>query len=155
MADPSTSYFATLPTNLIAAGAAALEIAEAEGWLPRFARHRQMARAVRRGLRAIGLPTVCGDELLGATVSALSLPRGMTSAQLRTEVAKEGVAIAIGLASWSQSSIRIGHMGTVALPELLTGVAALEQALLRLGAPVERGAGVAELLCGWEAEPAA
>lgn len=155
MADPSTSYFATLPTNLIAAGAAAMEIAEAEGWQPRFARHRRMARAVRRGLRAIGLPTVCGDELLGTTVSALSLPRGMTAPQLRTEVAKDGVAIAGGLAEWSQTAIRIGHMGAVSLPELLTGVAALEQALLRLGAPVERGAGAAELLCGWEAEEVA
>lgn len=155
MADPVTNYFATLPTNLIAAGAAAIEIAEAEGWQVRFARHRQMAKAVRRGLRAIGLPTVTGDELLGTTVSALALPSAVTPAQLRTEMAKEGVAIAGGLAAWSQTAIRIGHMGAVSLPELLAGVAALEQALLRLGAPIERGAGVAELLCGWEAEGAA
>jgi aspartate aminotransferase-like enzyme len=155
MTDPTAHYFATLPTNLIAAGAVAIEIAEGEGWSERFARHRQMARATRRGLRAIGLNTVSGDELLGTTVSALAVPSGITPAALRVEVAKEGIAIAGGLAAWSQTSIRIGHMGATSLPELLAGVAALEQALLRLGAPVERGAGVAELLCGWEAEAVA
>ncbi|MGH7666078.1 MAG: pyridoxal-phosphate-dependent aminotransferase family protein [Candidatus Dormibacteria bacterium] len=150
MADPSRRYFATLPTNLIAAGAVALEIAEQEGWPERFQRHRRMARAVRRGLRAIGLPTMCGDELLGSTVSALALPPGISPTALRAEVSSEGVAVAGGLAAWSESAIRIGHMGSTSLPELLRGTAALEQALLRLGAPVERGAGVAELLCGWE-----
>jgi len=155
MTDPTAHYFATLPTNLIAAGAAAMAIAEGEGWPERFARHRQMARATRRGLRAIGLNTVSGDELLGTTVSALAVPKGITPDALRIEVAKAGVAIAVGLGDWSQSAIRIGHMGASSLPELLTGVAALEQSLLRLGAPVERGAGVAELLCGWEAEAVA
>ncbi|MGC2191865.1 MAG: alanine--glyoxylate aminotransferase family protein [Candidatus Dormiibacterota bacterium] len=152
MTDPTAHYFATLPTNLIAAADVAIEIAEGEGWPVRFARHRQMARATRRGLRAIGLNTVSGDELLGTTVSALRVPNGITASDLRFEVAKEGVAIAGGLGDWGQSAIRIGHMGATSLPELLTGVAALELALLRLGAPVERGAGVAELLCGWEAE---
>ncbi|MGH7704865.1 MAG: serine--glyoxylate aminotransferase, partial [Candidatus Dormibacteria bacterium] len=112
--------------------------------------HRRMARAVRRGLRAIGLPTMCGDELLGSTVSALALPPGISPTALRAEVSSEGVAVAGGLAAWSESAIRIGHMGSTSLPELLRGTAALEQALLRLGAPVECGAGVAELLCGWE-----
>jgi len=155
MADPTTHYFATLPTNLIAAGAVAMEIAEREGWSQRFARHRQMARAVRRGLRAIGLNPVSSDELLGTTVSALAVPRGITPAALRLEVAKEGIAIGGGLGVWSQTVIRIGHMGATSLPELLAGVAALELALLRLGAPVEPGAGVAELLAGWEAEAVA
>ncbi|HEY6538373.1 MAG TPA: alanine--glyoxylate aminotransferase family protein [Candidatus Dormibacteraeota bacterium] len=155
MLDPSASYFATLPTNMIAAGAVAMEIAEEEGWEPRFARHRQMARAARRGLRAIGLPTVSGDALLGDTVSALALPKGITPGAVRTEVAHDGVAIAGGLTDWSQTTVRIGHMGATSLPELLRGVAALEQALIRLGATVERGAGVAELLCGWETDPAA
>jgi aspartate aminotransferase-like enzyme len=155
MTDPTAHYFATLPTNLISAGAVAMAIAEDEGWPERFARHRQMARATRRGLRAIGLNTVSQEELLGATVSALAVPQGIAPTALRLEVAKEGVAIAGGLGDWSQTAIRVGHMGATSLPELLTGVAALEQALLRLGAPVERGAGVAELLCGWEAEAVA
>ncbi len=152
MEDPTSSYFATLPTNLLAAAAAAVEISEAEGWEARFGRHRRMARALRRGLRAMALPTMAGDELLGDTVSALALPEGVASADLRREVAAEGVAVAGGLGAWSQSCFRIGHMGATSLPELLTGLAAVEQALRRLGAVVEPGAGVAELLAGWEAE---
>jgi aspartate aminotransferase-like enzyme len=152
MEDPTAHYFATLPTNLLAAGASAIEIAETEGWGERFSRHRRMAVAVRRGLRALGMPTVSGDELLGTTVSALSVPSGVDPLALRDHVAAEGVAIATGLGAWSSDSVRVGHMGATSLPELLTGVAALEQALLRLGAPVERGAGVAELICGWEAD---
>lgn len=152
MADPTSSYFATLPTNLLAAGAVAVDLAESEGWVPRFGRHRRMARAVRRGLRAMGLPTMAGDELLGDTVTALALPPTVDPKALRLAVAEEGVAIATGLGDWSRDCFRVGHMGATSLPQLLTGLAALEQGLRKLGAAPEPGAGVSELLAGWESE---
>ena len=149
MEDPTARYFATLPTNMVVAGGVAMEIASAEGWERRFRRHRRMARATRRGLRAIGLTVLAADEVLGATVTATGLPAGVGAAELRAEVAKEGVTIAGGIGEWAQTAVRFGHMGALGLPELLQAVSALESAMLRLGAPVERGAGVAELVCGW------
>jgi aspartate aminotransferase-like enzyme len=103
-------------------------------------------------MRAIGLESMAEESILGTTVTALRLPPGVTPISVRKEVSKEGVAVAGGIGAWAESAIRVGHMGAAGLPELLQGAAALETSLLRLGVPVERGAGVSELLCGWEAE---
>ena len=150
MRDSQANYFATLPTNMLAAGAVAMELAEGEGWEPRFARHRRMAHAVRRGLRALGLPPLGADEVLSSTVTAVRVPETVDPAALRRAAAAEDVTIAGGIGAWSKTTIRLGHMGAVGLPELLHGMAALEGGLISLGAPVERGAGVGELMCGWE-----
>lgn len=150
MRDAEHAYFATLPTNLLAAGEAAVASAEEEGWEERFARHHRLARAVRRGMRAMGLPSMTAEEISSPTVTALRLPEGLEPAAVCRETALEGVAVATGLGAWKDSAIRVGHMGSVGLPELLQGTAALEASLRRLGAPVEMGAGVAELVCGWE-----
>ncbi|MHB1574892.1 MAG: pyridoxal-phosphate-dependent aminotransferase family protein [Candidatus Dormibacteria bacterium] len=149
MGDSAGRYFATIPTNMIIAGKAAVDIAIEEGWENRFRRHRRMARSARRGLRAIGLNPLAQDAVLGATVTATGVPEGVTPSDLRLEVAKDGVAIAGAIGKWAPLGVRFGHMGAVDLPDLLQGVAAVEAALARLGAPVERGAGVAELVAGW------
>lgn len=150
MRDSQANYFATLPTNLVVAGAAAIDAAESEGWEARFARHRRMARSVRRGLRALGLPPLGMEAALSDTVTAAQVPGPIDAVALRRAAAREDVAIAGGIGAWSQGTIRLGHMGATGLPELLQGMAALEAALISLGAPVERGSGVGELLCGWE-----
>ena len=152
MADSAGRYFATLPTNMIVAGGAAADIAIEEGWDNRFRRHRRMARSVRRGLRVLGLTPLADEAVLGATVTATGVPAGVTPADLRLEVAKDGVAIAGAIGKWAPLGVRFGHMGAADLPDLLQGVAAVEAALARLGAPVERGAGVAELVTGWGEE---
>lgn len=154
MRDPSARYFATLPTNLIAATSVALTLASSEGWERRFARHRRMGRAVRQALRALGLEPLASEDVSSDTVTAFALPNGVSPAALRAEVAREGVAIAGGLAAWSASAGRIGHMGAAGLPELLRGVAALEVALARLGREVRAGSGVAALLSSWGLDPA-
>ncbi|MHB1623924.1 MAG: pyridoxal-phosphate-dependent aminotransferase family protein [Candidatus Dormibacteria bacterium] len=150
MRDCEAHYFATLPTNMVVAGAAAIDLAESEGWEPRFARHRRMARSVRRGLRALGLAPMGAEDVLSATVTAARVPEGIDPNALRGAVAMDQVAIAGGIGAWNKTTIRLGHMGATGLPELLQGMAALESGLIRVGAPVERGAGVAELVCGWE-----
>ena len=153
MRDSSGRYFATLPTNLIAAGGAALQVAGAEGWEARFARHRRMGRATRQALRSLGLPPLAAEEVSSATVTAFALPDGVTPAALRGEVAREGVAIAGGIGAWADRAGRLGHMGAAGLPELLRGVAALEAALSRLGQPGEPGRGVTALLRAWAGDP--
>ncbi len=152
MGDPEGRYFATLPTNMIVAGKAAADLAIAEGWENRFRRHRRMARSARRGLRAIGLHPLAEEAVLGATVTATGVPEGISPTDLRVEVAKDGVAIAGAIGKWAPLGVRFGHMGAADLPDLLQGMAAVEAALARLGAPVERGAGVAELVTGWGEE---
>ncbi|MHB8312053.1 MAG: pyridoxal-phosphate-dependent aminotransferase family protein [Candidatus Dormibacteria bacterium] len=126
MRDSQANYFATLPTNMLAAGAVAMELAEGEGWEPRFARHRRMAHAVRRGLRALGLPPLGADEVLSSTVTAVRVPETVDPAALRRAAAAEDVTIAGGIGAWSKTTIRLGHMGAVGLPELLHGMAARE-----------------------------
>jgi aspartate aminotransferase-like enzyme len=111
-----------------------------------------MARSVRRGLHALGLPVIGAEDILSTTVTAVHVPEGIDAVALRRGVAEEGVSIAGGIGPWSRTAIRIGHMGSAGLPELLQGMAALECALIRIGAPVQHGAGVAALLSSWEEE---
>ncbi len=138
MADPEGRYFATQAVNLVAAGAAAVAIAEEEGWPVRFARHRRLARAARAGFAALGLEPAAPVEALGPTLTALRLPAGVDGAALRREMLARQVLIAGGLGPWATSTVRIGHMGNIGRPELLTTVAALAEALPAAGGPAAR-----------------
>ncbi|HUY96086.1 MAG TPA: aminotransferase class V-fold PLP-dependent enzyme [Verrucomicrobiae bacterium] len=146
MAEPSR-YFATHAVNLVVAGAAACRRAEAEGWEPRFARHRRVAAAARAGLAALGLPpaAAAGAEL-ASTLSAVRVDPAVSAADLRAAVQAQGVVIAGGLGPWSSDTVRVGHMGEVGLPELLAGLAAIERGLARVSPRPVDGAGVAAAL---------
>lgn len=142
-----TRYFATPAVNLVVAAAAACRRAEAEGWGPRFARHRLVARAARAGLAALGMPVAAAPAAeLAATLSAVRVPAPVDAVELRRAVQEEGVVIAGGLGPWAEGTIRVGHMGEVRLPEVLTGLAALERALARVGGRRIDGAGAAAAL---------
>ncbi|HUY60553.1 MAG TPA: alanine--glyoxylate aminotransferase family protein, partial [Candidatus Dormibacteraeota bacterium] len=154
MTDPEGKYFATPAVNLVVAGAEAVTMAAEEGWPARFARHRRLARAARAGFAALELWPAAAAEALAPTLTALRLPAGVDGAALRREVLARRVLIAGGLGPWAASTIRIGHMGNIGLPELVATVAALEGALPAAGGPARPGAGVAALTAAFEAPPA-
>jgi aspartate aminotransferase-like enzyme len=54
-----------------------------------------------------------------------------------------GVSMAGGKGSLAGRIFRFGHMGYVGEFDVITGLAAVEMALARLGYPVQLGAGVA------------
>lgn len=142
MEDPSR-YFATPCVNEIVALGEALRIALEEGLPARFARHGRIARAVRAGLEAAGLPLFTAPDCRADTLSVVRVPEGIAEAAFRKEVASRGVVIAGGLGPLAGKGVRIGHMGNVSGAEVAATLGAIEGSLAALGAAVAPGAALA------------
>jgi pyridoxamine---pyruvate transaminase len=125
-------------------------------------RHRRAARAVRAGVRALGL-SLWADQgaLLADTVTAIEMPAGVDEAEVRSVArAESGVMLAGGQGALRGRVLQIGHMGPAAYPmSPVIGLTALGHALRRLGAKADVGAGVEAALAAWdknaEGEPSA
>lgn len=130
---------------------AGLALVEAEGLEARFARHRRTARAVRVGLRALGLRILPREEDASEAVTAAWLPEGVDAkallGKLRTE---HGVVLAGGQGPLQGKIFRFGHLGWVPDEAVLAGLRALEVVLPQVGGPAGRGAEAAaqEVLAG-------
>jgi len=123
---------------------AALDMILTEGLEQVFGRHRRLARAVRAGMRALGLKVVAAEECASPTVTAVWAPAGVDPDELRRFLREElGIYMAGGKGSLAGRIFRFGHMGYVGEFDIITGIAALEMGLARLGRGVRLGAGVA------------
>ncbi|HLF26164.1 MAG TPA: alanine--glyoxylate aminotransferase family protein [Anaerolineae bacterium] len=138
------AYFATPPTNLIAAFGEAVRQLCAEGLEARWARQRRLGAALRAALQTFGLRLVpTRSELAADTLSVAYYPAGIDDAFVG-RVGQHGVAIAGGLHPDIRGRyFRVGHMGIAGADEIRRTVTALEAALIDSGYPVEPGAGVA------------
>jgi aspartate aminotransferase-like enzyme len=124
---------------------------EAEGLQARFARHRRTARAVRAGVRALGLRVVPKEEDASETVTAIWLPDGVDAKELLGKLRTEhGVVLGGGLGQLRGKTFRFGHLGWVPDDAVLAGLRALEVVLPQVGGPVGKGAEAAaqEILAG-------
>jgi pyridoxamine---pyruvate transaminase len=109
------------------------------------ARHRRAARAVRAGVRALGLNLWAAEDAIRAdTVTAIEMPDGADEAEVRAVArAESGVMLAGGQGALRGRVLQIGHMGPAAYPmSPVIGLAALGHALRRLGAKADVGAAV-------------
>lgn len=140
------AYYATPATHLIVALAKATEEILAEGLDRRFTRHRVLAKALRAGLRAMGLRVVAkNDEVAANTITAVYLPEGVNPAEVRKAMMAGNIVIAMPLhPALKGRSVRIGHMGAVNHNDVIATIALLERTLKRLGAPVKLGSGLEE-----------
>lgn len=122
----------------------ALELLLNEGLENVWARHRRWAKAVRAGLRGMGLDLVAKDQWASSTVTAAFVPQDKADA-LRAMVKKNfGLWLAGGKGKLTGKIIRFSHMGYVDELEILGALAILELGLKQLGHPVQLGAGVAQ-----------
>ncbi len=130
--------------SVIAALREGVRLIEAEGVEAVFARHRRTARAVRAGVRALGLRVVPEDAAAADTVTAVWLPDGVDAkaflGRLRTE---HGVVLAGGMGQFQGKIFRFGHLGWVPDDAVLAGLRALEAVLPQFGAAAGEGAGAA------------
>lgn len=121
-----------------------LELMFSEGLENVWARHRRFAKAVRAGLRGMGLDLVAQDQWASPTVTAAYVPKGEADA-LRSRVKKEfGLCLAGGKGKLAGKILRFSHMGYVDELEILGALAILELGLEQLGHSVQLGAGVAQ-----------
>ncbi|MEM1611009.1 MAG: alanine--glyoxylate aminotransferase family protein [Sulfolobales archaeon] len=140
----SAAYFATPPTHLIVALAKALEKIHKEGVENRYTRHRILARALRAGLKGMGLEIVArSEEIASNTITAVYTPPGIDPMEIRKEMIRGNIAIAGPLhPQLKGKSIRIGHMGAVNHNDIVSAIALLERVLKKLGARIELGSGI-------------
>jgi aspartate aminotransferase-like enzyme len=124
--------------------AAALELYFQDGVDAALARHELLSRAVKDGVRAIGLD-LFGEGLdENWTVTAIRAPEGIDADTISDRIRSDfACVIAPGQGPLKGKVFRIGHFGYFSELDIIRGLAALEMTLERLGFPVKRGAAVA------------
>ncbi len=123
---------------------AALRLYFQDGVEAAMARHRMLSRAVKEGVRALGLD-LFGEGLEDNwTVTAIRAPECADADTIGDTIrADHGCVLAPGQGPLKGKVFRIGHFGYVSELDIIRGLAALEMTLEKLGHPVKRGAGVA------------
>jgi alanine-glyoxylate transaminase/serine-glyoxylate transaminase/serine-pyruvate transaminase len=137
---PSPSY--TLVAGLRAALKAIID--EGLNWV--FVRHEIAARAVRAGLRAMGIRVLADEENAAPVSTALIFPEAVDWTALASKMFFErDIALASGF--------RIGTMGQSACKDhVLAVLKELEQVLAELGHPVSSGIAAAQAVYSSEKE---
>jgi aspartate aminotransferase-like enzyme len=123
---------------------AALDLYFEDGVDAALRRHEVLSRAVKDGVRAMGLD-LFGDGLdANWTVTAIRAPDPITADEICDRIRSDfGCVLAPGQGPLKGKVFRIGHFGYVSELDIVRGLAALEMTLERLGFPVKLGAGVA------------
>lgn len=108
-----------------------------------YQRHWWAARAVRVGVRALGLEVLADEPVAARTVTAVLLPEKVNELELRRCMLENyGVALGVGPSEIGLHAIRIGSMGLDAHPRVqLPALEALGRCLLDLGYPCNEKAG--------------
>jgi serine---pyruvate transaminase len=144
----------TPPVSLVAGLNVALGMLLEEGLEAAFDRHRRLGRACREGLKAMGLELWSPDDDSSAIVTAVRAPEGIDSGELVLLLRdRHGVTLAPGQGELKGKVFRIGHIGYYDVFDITTALAAVELALVELGAEIERGVAVSRALEAFEHTP--
>ncbi len=123
---------------------AALRLYFQDGAEAALARHELLSRAVKDGVRALGLDLFGEHPERAWAVTAIRAPEGIDGDELVARVrADHGVILAPGQGPLKGKVFRIGHLGYYDRLDMIRGLAALEITLEAMGYPVKRGAAVA------------
>lgn len=130
--------------SVIAGLAAALRVARQEGREAILQRHVLLARSVKAGVQALGLPVMGEDPERAVVVTAVKNPPGLTDTQIVGLLrSKHGIIVAPGQGPMKGKVFRIGHLGWLEPLDILRFFGALELTLQELGYALTPGAGVA------------
>ncbi len=129
LARPRPETPGTTPVSLMREVAEALAAIAEEGLPAVFDRHEAMARRIRDGVTALGLPLMFPElGRLSPTVTAVAVP-GLDPIRLRQALVRRGVLIAEGLGKYRDRAVRIGHLGDIRPADVDRTVEALADAL--------------------------
>jgi aspartate aminotransferase-like enzyme len=130
--------------SVLAGMAAALRVARAEGREAIMERHVLLARAVKAGAQALGLPLMGEDPERAVVVTAVKNPPGLTDTQIVGALRKDfGIVVAPGQGPMKGKVFRIGHLGWFLPVDVLQFFGALELVLDKLGYDFTPGSSVA------------
>ena len=105
-----------------------------EGLEARYERHRICAEAVYNSMEALGLKLMTELESRSHTVVAVGSPPGIEEGKMRELIkTKYGIELGGSLDKWKGKMFRVGIMGNVGSPEILSTVSAIASASADLG----------------------
>ncbi|MEM3714444.1 MAG: alanine--glyoxylate aminotransferase family protein [Nitrososphaeria archaeon] len=106
-------------------------------------RHKISAKAVREGVKALGLEIFADEQVVSDTLTAVKIPNKISDLELRSTLERYGVKVSGGLEKLRGKIFRIGHMGMTVSPKyILLLFAALEVSLAKLGHQFKKGEGL-------------
>lgn len=113
-----------------------------EGVPTRIERHHRQARAIRAGVRTMGLPlfsTATGETTYSDTVTAITLPEPLRQSpgQFFDAVKERNVFIAGGLDHLETELFRVSNMGAFEDGEIRRGIRVIGEAMNEAGVAVE------------------
>ena len=123
----------TAAITLIYGLAAAAELILAEGIPNVYARHERIAAFTRERVRGLGLELFANADGYSPTLTAIRMPEGISSDEVRTLAREHGVEFG---ASWSRLQgkvLRIGHMGMTSEADIDDAVEVLGDVMAQLG----------------------
>lgn len=134
----------TPATGLLYGLAEAIDMLREEGWSNVFARHDQLAAAVRTAVDAWGLELVCGrPKDYSSTLTAVRVPEGHDADAVRgIALDRFDVSLGTGLGQLAGQVFRVGHLGDTNDLTVLGALAGIEMALELTNVP-HRPGGVA------------
>jgi len=153
MEDPS-KYWGTHPINMIWALKESLRIIKEEGIKERYARHARQAVMVDEAIASMGFSILADKNFRAPTLSVYLYPKeaNVDDAKFRALVAEEGAYIASCLGDYAGKGFRMGHMGNIDKHVLVSAVAAIERAAMRVGIRLEPGKALGILQKGFVEE---
>lgn len=114
-----------------------------EGLPRRFERHRVCAEAVYNSTEAMGLRVYTEKESRSHTVATIESPTGVDEGKVRELIrTKYGISLGGSLGEAKGKVFRIGIMGNVGSPEIMTTVSAIGSAIAELGVKVKISEGL-------------
>jgi len=134
MAEPESRTPFTPAVSLFYALNEACDMILEEGLPARFERHRICADAVYGAMEALGLGLMAEPESRSHTVAAVACPSGIEDGKLRELIrTKYGIDLGGSLEKWKGKMFRIGIMGNIGSPEIMSTVSAVASATADLG----------------------
>lgn len=119
----------------------ALDMLEAEGYPNIFARHEACAAAARAGLEALGYRLYADRAHASRTVTSAWLREGTDWAALNREMRARGLVLAGGQDRLAGQIMRVGHLGSVDVEDVLAAIEVIGEASAAVGLDVDvRGA---------------
>ncbi|WP_338821619.1 alanine--glyoxylate aminotransferase family protein [Bradyrhizobium septentrionale] len=133
----------TAPVSHIYGLREALTMMHEEGFPNVLARHKKLSGALRAGGAALGLADFCREEPRSSTVVVFKVPDGLEGGAIVRQLYQDHRTVIAGARNrLSGRVIRFGTMGALSAGTILTDLLHLEDALTKLGLPIEPGAGL-------------
>lgn len=133
-------YPTSMPTSVIQALAKCVDMALKEGLGNRYARHKICKKALREGIRSLGLENFVKEENASETLTTVGLPDRLKSSMIIAHMQDDFNIIIGSMNMLGINGLRIAHMGSTASPHyILPTLFALEATLSKLGWPVDKG----------------